>query len=41
MLQSLPSPDPSTLKELDKLFFNFIWKNKRHEVNKKVLCLDI
>ena len=41
MLQSLPSPDLSTLKELDKLFFNFIWKNKRHEVNKKVLCLDI
>ena len=41
MLQSLPSPDLNTLKELDKLYFNFIWKNKKHEVNKNVLCLDI
>ena len=40
ILQSLPSPCTETLNTLDKMNFDFIWKGKRHEVNKKVLCLD-
>ena len=40
ILQSLPSPNINTLKELDKLNYNFIWRNKRHEVSKTTLCLD-
>ena len=40
ILQSLPSPGTETLNTLDKMNFDFIWKGKRHEVNKKNLCLD-
>ena len=40
ILQSLPSPTQATLKELDKANFDFIWRNKRHEVNKLVLCQE-
>ena len=40
ILQSLPSPDQSTLKEIDKKNFDFIWRKKRHEVNKITLCQE-
>ena len=40
VLQSLPSPNTSLLKELEKMCYDFIWKNKRHEVSKKTLSLD-
>ena len=35
VLLALPSPDNDTIKILDNLSYNFIWKNKRHEVRKK------
>ena len=38
VLQSLPTPSKELLKEIEKLSINFIWRGKRHEVNKKVLC---
>ena len=40
ILQSLPTPSTCTMKEIDKLSFDFIWKKKRHEVSKTTLCLN-
>ena len=37
ILQSLPSPKKEFLKELEKLAYNFIWRNKRHQVSKSTL----
>ena len=37
LLISLPSPNTLTLQKLQKMFTNFIWRNKRHCVNKEVL----
>ena len=41
ILQSLPSPSTQTLKKLEKSANNFIWRNKRHEVNKNTLLLPL
>ena len=38
VLQSLPSPSTKHLNEIEKMATNFVWRNKRHQVNKKVLC---
>ena len=40
VLQSLPSPPKDYFKKLEKLLVDFIWKNKRHEINKTLLCSD-
>ena len=40
ILQSLPSPNQNVLKELDKKNYDFIWRKKRHEVNKITLCQE-
>ena len=29
------------MNKIEKLCINFIWKDKRHEVNKQTLCLPI
>ena len=29
------------MNKIEKLCINFIWKDKRHEVNKETLCLPI
>ena len=34
---SLPSPDSETMKTLEKMFNNFVWRNGRHCVNKEIL----
>ena len=39
VLQSLPSPEAEYMKTIEKLCIDFIWRNKRHEVNKNTLCL--
>ena len=41
VLLTLPSPDNDTIKILDNLSYNFIWKNKRHEVSKKTITKEI
>ena len=41
VLQSLPSPDTLCMDELERIAIKFIWRNKRHEVNKKQLCKSI
>ena len=41
VLQSLPTPNVEYMTKIEKLCINFIWKNKRHEVNKHTLCLPI
>ena len=38
ILQSLPSPTKDHFKELEKMAIDFIWRKKRHQVNKEVLC---
>ena len=35
VLQSLPSPPEENYKKLDKIILDFVWKKKRHEINKK------
>ena len=37
LFMSLPSPDAETLKKLEKMFNNFVWRNGRHCVNKDIL----
>ena len=39
VLQSLPTPPSYYLKKIEKLLIDFVWKNKRHEINKKNLYL--
>ena len=41
VLQSLPTPSKELLSEIEKMSTTFIWKGKRHKVNKKVLCSTI
>ena len=41
ILQSLPTPSTQRMDELERISTNFIWRNKRHEVNKKQLCKSI
>ena len=41
LLQSLPSPSKTLFKQIEKLAYNFIWRNKRHQVNRTILSLDI
>ena len=41
VLQSLPTPNIKFMNKIEKLCTNFIWKDKRHEVNKQTLCLPI
>ena len=41
LLQSLPSPSKNTLKSIEKIAHNFIWRNKRHQVNKNTLSLEL
>ena len=41
VLQALPTPPEEFFKSLETLFINFIWKNKRHEINKKLVCETI
>ena len=38
ILQSLPLPTKDHFKELGKMAIDFIWRKKRHQVNKEVLC---
>ena len=40
VLQSLPTPPLDYLKRIEKMIINFIWKNKRHEINKQTLYLE-
>ena len=40
VLQSLPSPPPEYLKEIEKILIDFIWRGKRHEIKKETLYLD-
>ena len=40
LLQSLPFPSKTLFKHIEKIAYNFIWRNKRHHVNKKILSLD-
>ena len=37
ILLSLPSPDKETITKLDNLLTNFVWRNKRHCVNRDML----
>ena len=37
LLQSLPSPNQTTMSSIEKLALDFIWRNKRHQVSKKHL----
>ena len=37
ILLSLPSPDKETVTKLDNLLTNFVWRNKRHCVNRDML----
>ena len=37
VLQSLPTPTVEYMTRIEKLCINFIWKNKRHEVNKHTM----
>ena len=41
LLQSLPSPSKNTLKNIEKIAHNFIWRNKRHQVNRNTLSLEL
>ena len=41
ILQALPTPTNEYFKKLEALFLNFIWKNKRHEINKDLLAEKI
>ena len=41
LLQSLPSPNKTTIKNIEKIAHNFIWRNKRHQVNKNTLSLEL
>ena len=41
ILQALPTPDHEYLNSIEKLLLDFIWKNKPHEINAKLLCKDI
>ena len=38
VLQSLPTPSTKHLNEIEKMATKFVWRNKRHQVNKKILC---
>ena len=38
VLQSLPSQSNDHMKEIEKMAIKFIWRNKRHQVNKNSLC---
>ena len=38
VLQSLHSPSNDHIKEIEKMAVQFIWRNKRHQVNKNILC---
>lgn len=40
LFTSLPRPDAKTMKELEILFFNFIWGNKKDRVSRKQLIQD-
>ena len=40
ILQSLPSPSDDVFKTLEKMAYDFIWGEKRHEVKKQTLCKD-
>ena len=40
ILQSLPSPSEDLIKVMEKMAYNFIWGEKRHEVKKQTLCKD-
>ena len=37
VLQALPSPSKEYFKSIETIFINFVWKNKRHEINKKLI----
>ena len=38
VLQALPTPPLEYLKQIETMLINFIWRNKRHEVSKKIIC---
>ena len=40
VLQALPTPPKEYLLKIDKILIDFIWKNKRHKINKNTLCLE-
>ena len=39
-LSVLPTPSVSELKELDQLFFNYLWNNKPHKIAKRSILAD-
>ena len=41
ILQTLPTPEKTFFKQIENLCVDFIWKNKRHEINKTLLCKSI
>ena len=41
ILQSLPTPTKELLLEIENLAINFIWKGKRHEVNKNTIYMNL
>ena len=38
VLQALRTPPLEYLKQIETMLVNFIWRNKRHEISKKILC---
>ena len=41
ILLSLPSPSKDTIKTIEDICYQFIWKNNRHEVSKKTITKEI
>ena len=36
VLQALPTPPSDYLNQIEKLLIKFVWRNKRHEISKKI-----
>ena len=41
ILLSLPSPNRETIKTIEDICYQLIWKNKRHEVSKKTITKEL
>jgi exonuclease III len=40
LFTNLPDPPIAFLKELDKMFFDFLWSGRSHKIKKSVVCKD-
>ena len=38
LLTNLPDPSEDFLRELDKMFFEFLWNGRAHKIKKSVIC---